>query len=209
MERIVAIEKAKIMVSLATPLLDRLNEKTGQLGLRRDSYISRLLATEFDEVEKDLVGKRNSDQGKNYLKAQLRTLPITPVSISLDKPVIAKLSAICEKFNVDRDCLLNRIIFFLVAERKHLLNLGISETSLGYGERINFPVNSLDGAYELIQGPFTDLRQWMKDSDDESEVEYRKLYLWNFQGNIIGLNCVIEDYKVPGTKEYIDPFLNI
>ncbi len=195
-------KKSKIMLSLVTPLIERLNGQMEQIGVRRDSYLTRLLDNELDLLDASLEGKRNCDAGKAYLRSELQKLPRTSVSITLSKSVIEKLGSVCEKHNIDRDCLINRVIFFLSAERKHLKTMGIECSDTCAIELMEDSINPFTQAHLLISNPFARIRQWM----DESADEPIPFYLWEI--GLPGLNCIIEDHLIPGTEQYED-FLNI
>ena len=192
-------ERAKIMVSLVTPLIDRLNRQMEQIGIRRDAYLTQLLNFELNKLVIELGDKCNSEAGKKYLGMELQKLPKTSVSIALNKSVIEKISYVCKKHNIDRDCLINRIIFFLSAERKHLINIGLdcSTHSLPV-DLTEGLVNPFEQAHELINEPFSKIREWMTQSDNEIST----FYLWPL--DVIGLNCVIDDHLVPGTNKYLE-----
>lgn len=192
-------EKAKIMVSLVAPLIERLNKKIEAVGLRRDAYLSRLLEVELNRLDSELGEMRNSDAAKKYLWAELQKLPRLSVSIALSKSVIEKLGTVCAKHNIDRDCLINRIIFILSAERTHLHNIRIDcSAPPTVVDLTEDAANPFDRAYELITDPFEQIRQWMKKSGEEPST----FYLWSFANDrkgkreLAGLDCLIDDESI-------------
>lgn len=190
------MEKSKILVQAVTPIMNRLNEKIKVIGLRRDTYLNTVLGNEANKLAEGLSGKCNSSISREYLLFQLRALPTTPVSIMLDKGVIAEIDASCSKINVPRDCFVNRVFFFLAAEANHLKKIGIPTGSI-HPHSDAMTMNSLDNAYQFIAGPFAELHEFMR-ANDES------LYSWYFPGILLGLNCYLPDEDVPGTKEHND-----
>lgn len=193
MSKISKIETAKIMVSFATPLIERLNNKIEKIGLRRDSYLSRLLEIELPRLNSELGKSCNSDAGKKYLWSELQKLPRSSVSITLNKSVIEKLGVVCEKHNIDRDCLLNRIIFFLGAENRHLYKVGLDYSRASRTVGLD-SANSLDQVYELIEEPFSKIREWM----EESGEGVCTFYLWSLEERGLGgLDCYIDDQEIP------------
>jgi hypothetical protein len=192
--KITKIETAKIMVSLATPLIERLNNKIEKIGLRRDSYLGRLLEIELPRLNSELGKSCNSDAGKKYLWSELQKLPRSSVSITLNKSVIEKLGVVCEKHNIDRDCLLNRIIFFLGAENKHLRKVGLDYSRVPLTvDLVEDSANPFDQVNELINEPFFRIRQWMEESGEGCTF-----YLWSLEERGLGgLDCVIDDQAIP------------
>lgn len=191
------MEKSKILVQAVTPIMNRLNEKIKAIGLRRDTYLNTVFWSEAKELPKNLSGKCNSNKAREYLLFQLRTLPTTPVSIMLDKDVIAAIDASCSKINVPRDCFVNRVFFFLAAEDNHLKAVGISSMSLIKHTEGELRVNALDNASVFLGDPFYELRCFM--SENESS-----LYEWEFFGKVEGLNCYRDDKLIPESKEHWD-----
>lgn len=191
------MEKSKILVQAVTPIMNRLNEKIKAIGLRRDTYLNNRFGSEANELAKDLSGKCNSSKAREYLLFQLRTLPTTPVSIMLGKDVIAAIDASCSKINVPRDCFVNRVFFFLAAEDKHLKAARISSMALIKHTMGELCVNALDNASVFLGDPFYELRCFMRENDSS-------LYEWEFFGKVKGLNCYLEDERVPESKEHWD-----
>ncbi len=191
------MEKSKILVQAVTPIVNRLNEKIKAIGLRRDIYLNTVFRYEANKLAEELSGKCNSSMSREYLLFQLRALPTTPVSIMLDKDVIAAIDTSCSKINVPRDCFVNRVFFFLAAEAKHLEAVRISIESLIRHAMSDLRVNALDNASMFLGDPFYELRHFMKENDSS-------LYEWEFFGKVEGLNCYLEDACVPESKEYWD-----
>lgn len=191
------MEKSKILVQAVAPVMSRLNEKIKALGLRRDIYLNTVFQQEAAYLTQELNGKYNSDLSREYLLSMLRSLPATPVSIMLDKDVIAAIDASCSKANTPRDCFVNRVFFFLAAEAKHLEAVQISIASIMHLAANDLRVNALDNASIFLGDPFYELRQFMQENESS-------LYEWQFAGKVAGLNCYLEDSSVPGSKEYMD-----
>lgn len=189
------MEKSKILIQAVVPIMDRLNEKIKDLGLRRDVYLNSVLQTQAKALLEGLDGKTNSNISRDYLASQLRALPIAPVSIVLGKDVIAAIDSACSSINVPRDCFVNRVFFFLAAEAKHLEAVGISITTIMGHTKEDLHVNALDNAGAFLGDPFYELRRFMEDYKTT-------IYEWRFTGKVDGLNCFLEDEDVPGSKEY-------
>ena len=186
------MEKAKIMITVITPVMDRLNKKIEGLMLRRDSYLNSVLNFEIDLLEEEITSS-NSEQARDYLLSQLKTMPTKSISITLDKKLIEHIDTICKKINVARDCWINRVLFFLAAEGSQLKVIGIDAPP-----HESLSTNPLDAASELIFNPFHDCRIWM-------DAQYgKKFYEWELPKQLVGMECYIDDQDVPNSPEYVD-----
>lgn len=185
------MEKGKIMVTVLSPVMDRIDEKMQSLGMRRDAYLNGLLDTQIEQMSQDLKGKSNSNKAREYLLGELKAkrMPTRSMSLALNRAVIARIDKVCKETNLARDCFINRVLYFLSAEAKHLKNIGIDAAN----DREGLSVNSLDAASELISDPFHDLQMWLKRTNPQM-----KFYEWQFGDPLIGLNCIIEDSLISG-----------
>lgn len=185
------MKKSKVMVTVLTPVMERLSKKIESLMLRRDSYLNSILNFEIDCLEAEITNS-NSEQARVYLLSQLKAMPTKSISITLDKKLIERIDMVCKKINIARDCWINRVLFFLAAEGKHLTALGIDAPP-----HESLSTNPLDAASELIFDPFHDCRVWM----EKQEI---KFYEWSFPKQLVGMRCFIDDQDIPGTSEYVD-----
>lgn len=186
------MEKAKIMITVITPVMDRLNKKIEGLMLRRDSYLNSVLYFEIDLLEEEIVNS-NSEQARDYLLSQLKAMQTKSISITLDKKLIERIDTVCKKINVARDCWINRVLFFLAAEGPQLKVIGIDAPP-----HESLSTNPLDAASELIFNPFHDCRIWM-------DAQYgKKFYEWELPKQLVGMECYIDDQNVPSSPEYVD-----
>ena len=185
------MEKSKIMITVLTPVMDRLGRKIESLMLRRDSYLNNILKSEIDCLEAEITNS-NSEQARVYLLSQLKAMPTKSISITLDKRLIERIDTVCKKINVARDCWINRVLFFLAAEGQQLKAIGIEAPP---HEALS--TNPLDAASDLISNPFHDYRVWM----EKQEI---KFYEWPFPKQLVGMRCCIDEQEVPGSSEYVD-----
>ena len=90
-------------------LLTRLIEKA---GMRRDAFISRLLAEEIKELE---GLQRNSDEESEIVSRSLKARhpDQTKVNIMLPKKLVEELNELCRVKNIKRTCFFNRFIEFI------------------------------------------------------------------------------------------------
>ena len=203
-----ANEKTKAMVSVWTLPLQRLNEEMTLLRLRKDSYLNHVIGNESEKLLTELP-RSNSDKAKTFLFDQLKLLPRTPVSIVLDKVVYEKMeSALAEK-NVARDCFVNRLFFFLVAD-SILEKLGIH---IKAGWRQDISINPLKAARGFLHDPFFDIRVALQeDYDDQTfyslelpgETAIKNIPQLKDVPSLYGLNCYIEDNAIGEQRSYIN-----
>lgn len=186
------MEKSKIMFTVLTPVMDRLNKKIEGLMLRRDSYLNSVLDSEIDCLDKEITNS-NSELARDYLLSQLKVMPTKSISIALDKKLIERIDTVCKKINIARDCWINRVLFFLAAEGQQLKVIGIDAPP---HEALS--INPLDAASDLIFNPFHDCRIWM-------DAHYgKKFYEWELPKQLVGMECYIDDQNVPSSPEYVD-----
>lgn len=196
-----ANEKTKMMVSVWTLLVQRLNEEMALLGFRRDNYLNRVIGDESQNLLDELP-QPNSDKAKAFLVDQLKLLPRTPVSIVLDKAVYEKMEGALAEKNVARDCFVNRLFFFLVAD-SILERLGIHITG---GWRQDISINPLKAARGFLHVPFFDIRVALeKEYADQTfySLEIPRAPIIKDVPSLYGLNCYIEDNAIG------EPFLDI
>lgn len=186
------MEKSKIMITVLTPVMDRLNKKIEGLMLRRDSYLNSVLDSEIDCLEKEITNT-NSEPARDYLLSQLKMMPTKSISIALDKKLIERIDTVCKKINVARDCWINRVLFFLAAEAPQLTVIGIDAH-----RHEELSINPLDAASDLIFDPFHDCRRWMR------ERYGKTFYEWELPKQLVGMECYINDQNVPTSPEYVD-----
>ena len=189
-----AVTKTKMMVSIWTLPLQRFNEKMRSLGLRRDSYLNKIIGSETEELRKELPN-RNSDDAKAYLLDQLKLLPRTQVSILLEKAVYEEMEAALAEKNVARDCFINRLVFFLVADPA-LKALGINVRN---SRRQDISVNPLEAARGFLHDPFFDIRTLLIEQYPDYtfySLEIPKKPILKDTPTHYGLNCYIDDSEI-------------
>lgn len=189
-----AAEKTKMMVSVWTLLVQRLNAEMALLGFRRDSYLNHVIGDESQNL-RDELPRPNSDKAKAFLVDQLKLLPRTSVSIVLDKAVYEKMEGVLTEKNVARDCFVNRLFFFLVAD-SILERLGIHVKG---GWRQDISINPLKAARGFLHDPFFDIRvalQERRDNQTFYSLEIPRAPIIKDAPSLYGLNCYIEDSAI-------------
>lgn len=107
----------KVSVKLWRNLIYRLDQKVEAACLRRDSWLSKIIAVEVARLDKD-VSVPNSDQASKFISEQLDGLDRKLVTLTLDAAVAERLNEVCAVKSIVRDAFLNRLIFWLVASEK-------------------------------------------------------------------------------------------
>ncbi|MCM2288809.1 MAG: hypothetical protein NDI67_07255 [Sulfuritalea sp.] len=112
--------RRKILVSVWTPLLGRVNEVAESVFLKRDAFLDTVLRSEAALIEFEIPSPGNSDLARAFLENQLKTLVLTPVSLNLSAETIEAINAACKSRNIPRDCFINRTLLFLCGGRDDL-----------------------------------------------------------------------------------------
>lgn len=117
----------KISATIWVPILKKFEEKLDRACLRRDTYLSKVLAVELPELEREIV-LRNSPDACKFISQKLERLqPRKVVSFSLDETVVTRMNAVCEKQSIVRDAFLNRLLFLLSASPRAIDRLFFSD----------------------------------------------------------------------------------
>lgn len=120
----------KVSTKIWRPILEKLEEKMDASCLRRDAYLSRVLAVELDYLDAE-VAIPNTAEAKKFVAERLDNLSERKlVSLSLRPDLVERLNYICERKQIVRDAFFNRLFLLLAAAPKtidHLLFNGDSE----------------------------------------------------------------------------------
>ncbi len=113
--------RRKVLVSVWTPLLGRVNEIAESVFLKRDAFLDTVFRSEAALIGSEIPAPGNSDLTRAFLENQLKTLaPLTPVSLNLSAETIEAINAACKSRNIPRDCFINRTLLFLCGGRNDL-----------------------------------------------------------------------------------------
>lgn len=104
----------KISVKIWRPIIKKLDEKLETACLRRDAYLSKLLAVELDHLD-DEVSIPNTQASYDYVFSQLDTFDRKLVSLALPQELTTRLNRICARKRIVRDAFFNRLFLLLAA----------------------------------------------------------------------------------------------
>jgi hypothetical protein len=223
----------KISVKIWPPIIKRLADKVDAACLRRDAYLSRVLAIELDRLD-DEVSIPNSEASFKYVFACLEQLHGKPVSLALPSDLTRRLSEICDRKRIVRDAFFNRIFLLLAASAKDIDVLFFSDSPDNWRTEI-WSENRNDGPFfqngfyplEPVIDPFWAIRSGIEMYSENTELEdyvepssgkiiriqrdrtvgispAESLYTIVLdrkgrRGNLLGMNCYMPDWRIPGT----------
>lgn len=107
----------KISVKIWRPLLEKLDSKLERACLRRDAYLSKVLAVELDHLD-DEVSIPNSQASYDYIASRLDQLDRKLVSLAISPEMAARVNEICSRKKIVRDSFFNRLFLMLAASPK-------------------------------------------------------------------------------------------
>lgn len=212
------MNKTKQLISrIWRPLFERFNRQVEDACLRRDAYLDRVLSFEAAALLQELPSP-NSPEARAYLQSQLDQLDRVPVNFSLSASTVEAINRACKERNVIRDCLMNRVIFLLVADAntyQRVLSVEmdkmIPEILESQGrEAIYAPVwdGGLRAIAEIVNGDaFYALRSVIAHCREECATWIEPLHACRIipemfskrpQG-VLALNCYWADECIPGS----------
>ena len=192
--------------------------------IQRDHYLDIVLRHEAKMLDNEAI-KPNSSAARIFIKQRLQRLDSTPISLVLSDETVTLVSDVCDRKMIPRDAFINRVLLFLIMDRKHfgvLLGLDIDHII----NNCILPDYRNDLAYEATSGglshisqvihedPFWAVRQCIEyalqeddDVTDRLHAAYidesfsKQIFSKNKDVDLRGLNCFLEDYLIDGTKE--------
>jgi hypothetical protein len=105
----------KISVNIWCPILDKLDEKLESACLRRDAYLSKILKTEVELLDRE-ISIPNSKESNEYVFRELHKLKLKLVSLALPPEISARLNEVCATKRIVRDAFFNRLFLLLAAK---------------------------------------------------------------------------------------------
>lgn len=211
--------RSKLTIRVWDRLFKLLEARTAEISLRRDALLERVIAHEIEHMLGDLPAP-NSEAARAHLEHHLKVLlrgSSKQISVSLSPDTAEKLEAACKEKNVPREAFLNRVILLLVAkpgfvdaalfgldrETAHKIR-----TEIKHEFALNLELENgfapLPMIADILADPFWGYRAMTEKVSKDAEESY-SLYAMPFlQESLIGLNCHVPDFKVPGTQAYND-----
>jgi hypothetical protein len=199
----------KISIKIWRPIIEKLDEKMDLACLRRDAYISRVLAVELDSLD-DEVSISNSEASYDFVLASLNRLDRKLVSLVLPPAQIEQLNEICKRKRIVRDAFFNRLFLLLAAESKVIDALLFGDTANDWrrevwGERKHEGPFFQNGFYPLAPtiDPFWAIRHGLDIFASGTNVED---YLEASSGKSIQISRDITGAPVPINSLYTTIF---
>lgn len=119
MERKDGTPITKTTVKVWPPLAAKLKKRMNDACLRRDLYLSRLLVTEVEHLDRE-VAMANSPAAYDFVFEQLNALRPIAMSVALPPDVVEQVNAVCTRKRIVRDAFFNRLFLLLSVAPKHL-----------------------------------------------------------------------------------------
>jgi hypothetical protein len=106
-------DAAQITVRLSRKLAESFTEAIEAAFLRRDAWLSHILAAELPRIAKELEGHTNSPAAKKFIEARLADQERTTLTIALDRGTAETVRSMCDAHGVVRDALFSRLVVLL------------------------------------------------------------------------------------------------
>lgn len=179
----------KITVKIIPSLLASLSDQLSTCFIKRDAFIEHLIETETPHLAKEMAGKRQSNQARQYIAGELKRKGTTTVNVKIKQSTANCLNELVKETNMVRDAFINQIILLLTASPQLLALAEIPRSGPG-GDLSTSPLSAMT---ELVGDPFFHYRQWAGDAGI-----YLEVFDWHFPF----LACYLEDSRVPGTAAH-------
>ena len=190
------MNNTKITVKVWEQQLAVFDKAIDELFIKRDAFLNHMIKVETPHLAKDLEGHRLSSSGNRYIARELKRLGTKPVNIVVEKATANALKEVVNATNTVRDAFVNRLIMLLRAPEA-LLKFWELPLSVGASDAVDSPSTSpLNAIRDVYRDPLCYLR-------DAAEARHKVgLYTAWLPSKFVGLECFIEDDRVPGTVQY-------
>lgn len=131
-------EKMVMTVRIQKDVAERFNKLIAEIGLRRDTYLNRLLPAEVDLLSEI---PPHSERAARFsrLSAQWFEDQKTRLGLKLDSALVQRINDVCHEKGIVRDAFIGTYLDFLVD---------------GYEGASDFVGSPLGKVYELIKDPY-------------------------------------------------------
>lgn len=215
----------KISVRIWTPLLEQFTQRIDDACLRRDAYLSKVLADELDELDSE-IERPNSDAARSFIAAHLDTVPRKLVTLTVPEELVQRLDNLCEQKRIARDSFFNRLFYLLSAEHKHITRLffdGDDQWVQDLLERTDFGSSAAGYLLDPIpeyRNPLQTIREGLWVARDrlamdprtaaEADAWFAQHHIYSLtlkdprfgRSDLYGLSLHLPDTLVPGTNDY-------
>lgn len=143
--------KKRIMIQLWEPIAKAIERDFRLLHIKRDSYLNDLFGREIESLANEVTFRNSDEVHKRIKNSKLRDRK--PLTVDLDEALVKRIDEVLKEKNIPRDSFVNRVLFFLVAKKSHLVALDINYKSSS--EATAMP---LDDAFGFLLDPFFHIR---------------------------------------------------
>ena len=219
----------KIGIRVWTPLLEKFGQRLRSACLRRDSYLTKVLQGELDELDGE-ISEPNSEAARQFITTRLDALPRKLMTLTLPEELVRRLDDICERKRIVRDSYFNRLLFLLLGDRERVNHLFFEDNGgwlQDVFERTDFPYSDVPDLLDPIpdfRDPFAMIRLGLEVThsrltkeeteefgnvrDSDTWLSRHKIYTAPITQatfpkiDLSGLNVYLPDRLVPGTAEH-------
>lgn len=186
----------KITVKIWEQQLAAFDQGIDALFIKRDAFLNHMIKVETSHLAKDLGARRLSPLGNRYIAGELKRLGTKPVNIVVDKATANDLNEVVSATNIVRDAFVNRLILLLRAPDA-LLKFWELPLNVRAGDAVDSPSTS---PLKLIKEVYGDPLYYLRDA---AETRHKVgLYTAWLPPALVGLECFVDDDRVPGTEQY-------
>jgi hypothetical protein len=197
----------KITIRLLDVLNRRLKRDLLSCFIKRDQFVSHLIKSQLPSIQIALKDKHLSSRAKSFISNNIKK-ESTLVNLQIDKDIASELTRIVKEGNLVRDALINRIIFFAVADHKVLKTMRIPTTVEEVSSLSNYlpslPIAPIKLMQEVTIDPFYFLNEAFQTVHSES------MYLIDFSDfnfnddlkKISCLSCYLDESQILDNEEF-------
>lgn len=170
-------------------------KKLNSCFLKRDAYLSHLLAKELPRLIESTKDLKQSDFARRYIAGELKKSGTRTVNIVIDKQLAHDLNQVVKNTNMVRDAFFNRLVVLASVSNSGLVGLGLTdEVSIDrvHDFEPDIELCPLKNLHEQLKDPLYYLHK-ATDSD---------LYQFQFNKSFHFLSCYMKDEDIPTSEEY-------
>jgi DNA topoisomerase VI subunit B len=190
------MSNTKITVKVWEQQLAVFDKAIDELFIKRDAFLNHMIKVETPHLAADLKDRRLSMSGNRYIAGELKRLGTKPVNIVVEKATADALNEVVSKANIVRDAFVNRLIMLLRAPDA-LLKFWELPLNVRSSDAVDSPATS---PLNAIKGVYYDPLYYLRDAA-ETRHEVGLYTAW-LPPKLVGLECFIEDDRVPGTEQH-------
>jgi len=195
-EKELIVGYTKITVKIWDKQLHVFDRQIEQLFIKRDAFLNHMIKVETPNLAKDLDGRCLSSVANRYIAGELKRLGTKQVNIVVEKSTADALNELVAATSIVRDAFVNRLLLLLRAPDS-LLRFWELPLRVADCESSDFvPTSPLNAMKAVYEDPLAYLR--------EAAADRHKVGLYTawLPPKLLGLECFIEDERVPGTEPY-------